>query len=89
MKEGDGTVLDHSMVTYGSSMSDPNAHLHYNVPCLLAGRGDGSIKPGRHVVYPGVDTPQTNLWLTLLDRMGVQAEKLGDSSGRVEHLTDI
>jgi hypothetical protein len=77
------------MVVYGSSMSDPNQHLHYNVPCLLLGRGDGSIKPGRHVVYPGVDTPQTNLWLTLLDRMGVQAEKLGDSSGRVEHLSDI
>jgi hypothetical protein len=88
-KEGDGTLLDHSMVVYGSSMSDPNQHLHYNVPCVLLGRGDGSIKPGRHVVYPNNETPQTNLWLTLLDRMGVQAEKLGDSTGKVEHLADI
>jgi len=87
IQEGDGTLLDHSMVVYGSSMSDPNQHFHYNVPCLLLGRGDGSIKPGRHVVYQ--DTPQTNLWLTLLDRMGVQAEKLGDSTGKIEHLTDI
>ena len=89
IQEGDGTLLDHSMVVYGSSMSDPNQHLHYNVPCLLLGRGDGSIKPGRHVVYPNIETPQTNLWLTLLDRMGVQAEKLGDSTGKVDHLTDI
>jgi hypothetical protein len=87
IQDGDGTLLDHSMVVYGSSMSDPNQHFHYNVPCLLLGRGDGSIKPGRHVVYQ--DTPQTNLWLTLLDRMGVQAEKLGDSTGKIEHLTDI
>ena len=89
IQEGDGTLLDHSMVVYGSSMSDPNQHLHYNVPCVLLGSGDGSIKPGRHVVYPNNETPQTNLWLTLLDRMGVQAEKLGDSTGKVEHLTDI
>ncbi|MSV34360.1 MAG: DUF1552 domain-containing protein [Bryobacterales bacterium] len=89
MQEGEGTVLDHSMLVYGSSMSDPNAHLHYNVPCVLVGRGDGSIKPGRHVVYPGIETPQTNLWLTLLDKMGVQAEKLGDSTGKVDHLTDL
>jgi hypothetical protein len=89
IREGDGTLLDHSMVVYGSSMSDPNQHLHYNLPCLLLGRGDGSLKPGRHVVYPGIDTPQTNLWLTLLDRMGVRAESLGDSTGRIEHLTDI
>jgi hypothetical protein len=88
-QEGDGTLLDHSMVVYGSSMSDPNQHLHYNVPCVLLGRGDGSIKPGRHVVYPNNETPQTNLWLTLLDRMGVQAEKLGDSTGKVDHLTNL
>ncbi len=85
--EGDGTLLDHSMIVYGTSMSDPNLHLHEDVPCLLLGRGDGSIKPGRHIDYK--DTPQTNLWLTLLDRMGVPAETLGDSTGKVEHLTDI
>ena len=88
MPEGDGTVLDHSMIVYGSSMSDPNTHVHEDVPCLVLGRGDGSLKPGRHIVY-SPETPQTNLWLTLLDWMGVRAEKLGDSTGRVEHLSDI
>jgi hypothetical protein len=53
----------------------------------MLGRGDGSIKPGRHIVYP--ETPQTNLWLTLLDRMGIPADQLGDSNGRVEHLGEI
>jgi hypothetical protein len=89
MQEGDGTVLDHSMVVYGSSMSDPNQHLHVDLPCVVLGRGDGSLKPGRHIVYPNNETPQTNLWLTLLDRMGVRTEKLGDSTGEIEHLTDI
>jgi Protein of unknown function (DUF1552) len=87
MPEGDGTVLDHSMVVYGSSMSDPNRHVHEDVPCVMLGRGDGSVKTGRHIVYP--QTPQTNLWLTLLDRMGVRAEKLGDSDGKLEQLGDI
>ena len=87
MPEGDGTVLDHSMVVYGSSMSDPNVHVHKDVPCVLVGRGDGSLKTGRHIVYP--ETPQTNLWLTLLDRMGVHAEQLGDSDGKLQQLSDI
>jgi uncharacterized protein DUF1552 len=87
MPEGDGTLLDHSMVVYGSAMSDPNRHVHEDVPCVMLGRGDGSIKPGRHIVYP--ETPQTNLWLTLLDRMGIPAEQLGDSNGRVEQLGEI
>src|SRR6266566_7638373 len=51
-KDGDGTLLDHSIVVYGSSMSDPNRHMHEDVPCALLGRGDGALKPGRHVVYP-------------------------------------
>jgi len=86
-REGDGTLLDHSMVVYGSAMSEPNRHVHEDVPCVLLGRGDGSIKPGRHIVYP--ETPQTNLWLALLERMGVQAEKLGDSTGKLDGLTDL
>ena len=88
IREGNGTVLDHSMIVYGASMSDPNEHFHYDVPCLLLGRGDGSLKPGRHIVYTP-DTPQTNLWLALLDRMGVNTEKLGDSTGKVNQLTDL
>ena len=87
IKEGDGTLLEHSMVVYGSAMSDPNRHVHEDVPCLLLGRGDGALKPGRHVVYP--ETPQTNLWLALLERLGVPTEQLGDSTGKVEHLTNI
>jgi hypothetical protein len=58
------------------------------LPILLFGRGDGSLKPGRHVVYEK-PTPMTNLYLTMLDRMGVKAESIGDSTGKVEHLTEI
>jgi hypothetical protein len=87
-KEGDGTLLDHSMIVYGSGLSDGNRHQHENLPVLLAGRGDGSLKPGRHIVYKS-GTPITNLFLTLLDRMGVQPEKIGDSTGKVEHLSEV
>jgi hypothetical protein len=87
-KEGDGTLLDHSMIVYGSGLSDGNRHTHEDLPLLLLGRGDGKLKPGRHLVYKS-GTPVTNLFLTLLDRMGVEAEKIGDSTGRVEHLSEI
>ena len=86
--DGDGNLLDHSMIVYGSGLSDGNRHSHEDLPVVLAGRGDGSLKPGRHIVYPS-GTPITNLYLTLLDRVGVRAEKLGDSTGRVEHLADL
>lgn len=87
-QDGDGTLLDHSMIVYGSGLSDGNRHKHENLPILLAGRGDGSLKPGGHIVYkPG--TPMTSLYLSLLDRMGVQPEKIGDSQGKVEHLSDL
>lgn len=86
--DGDGTLLDHSMIVYGSGLSDGNRHSHEDLPVLLAGRGDGSLKPGRHIVYPK-GTPMTNLYLTLLDRMGVRPEKIGDSTGKVEHLADL
>ena len=86
--DGDGSLLDHSMIVYGSGLSDGNRHSHENLPVLLAGRGDGSLKPGRHIVYPS-GTPITNLYLTLLDRVGVRPEKIGDSTGKVEHLTDM
>jgi hypothetical protein len=76
------------MIVYGSGLSDGNRHSHEDLPVLLAGRGDGSLKPGRHIVYPS-GTPITNLYLTLLDRVGVHPEKIGDSTGKVEHLTDL
>jgi hypothetical protein len=82
--DGDGTLLDHSMVVYGSCISDGNRHLHENLPILLAGRG-GGLNPGRHIVYPK-GTPMANLHLTLLDRFGVEPEKIGDSTGKLEKL---
>jgi len=81
--EGDGNLLDHSMLVYGSGLADGNSHTHEALPILLAGRGDGSLNPGRHLTAPN-GTPVTNLYLSLLDRMGVQEEKLGDSTGRLE-----
>ena len=86
--DGDGTLLDHTMAVYGSAISDGDRHTHYDLPLLVAGRGAGGLKPGRHLVYPK-DTPLTNLYLTLLDRMGVHPESIGDSTGQLEHLSDV
>jgi hypothetical protein len=85
--DGDGTLFDHSLVVYGSGLSDGNRHTHNDLPVLVAG-GAGNFRLGRHLVYP-IDTPMTNFYLTLLDRMGVHEEQIGDSTGRVEHLTDV
>ena len=88
IKEGDGTLLDHTLVVYGSGLSDGNQHIHADLPVIVAGHGDGSLKPGRHISYPS-GTPMTNLYLTVLDRAGVHPESIGDSTGKVEHLTGI
>ena len=87
-KDGDGTLLDHSMVVYGSGLSDGNKHDHDDLPVVLAGRGGGSLKPGEHLIYP-VGTPMTNLYFALLDRMGVRPDSIGDSTGKLDHLTGI
>jgi len=86
-QDGDGSLLDHSMIVYGSGLSDGNRHTHEDLPILMVGRG-GNFKTGAHIVYPK-NTPMTNLFLTMLDRMGVESEKLGDSTGQIEHLTEI
>jgi hypothetical protein len=86
--DGDGTLLDHSMIVYGSSLADGNAHQHNNLPTVLAGRANGTLKPGRHVKYAD-ETPITNLYMSMLDRMGVPVEALGDSTGRLEGLSDL
>jgi hypothetical protein len=86
--DGDGTLLDHSMIVYGSSISDGNLHTHVDLPLLLCGGGAGQIKGGRHIRYPK-NTPMTNLLLTMLDKVGVPAEKIGDSTGEIKHLTDV
>jgi uncharacterized protein DUF1552 len=83
IKEGDGNLLDNSMIVYGSGISDGNKHLHENLPILVAGRGGGSITPGRHLQVDDM-TPVTNLYLSLLDRMGAPAERVGDSTGKLE-----
>ena len=87
-KEGDGSLLDHSMVVYGSGIADGNQHSHENLPMIVAGRGNGAIQPGRYLTY-AKGTPTTNLWLTLLDRMDVHPENIGDSTGRLQHLTGL
>ncbi len=85
--DGDGTLLDHTMIVYGSGLSDGNRHTHNDLPVAIIG-GGRELSLGRHVVYPK-DTPMTNLFLTLMDRMGVHPEQIGDSTGRVEHLTEV
>jgi hypothetical protein len=85
--DGDGTLLDHSVIVYGSGLSDGNRHTHEDLPILIVGRG-GDFRPGTHVVYPK-NTPMNNLFITLLDRVGVQQEQLGDSTGQIEQLTGL
>jgi hypothetical protein len=86
VSEGEGTLLDNSMIAYGSAIGDGNRHNHDDLPVLLAGRGGGSIKTGRHVRY-AKETPINNLWLAMLDRMNVHVPKLGDSTGILEELS--
>jgi hypothetical protein len=85
IREGDGTLLDHCMIGYGSGNSDGNRHNHDDLPILLAGRAGGTIRTGRHVRYP-FNTPLNNLWLALLDRMDVKVPTLGDGTGRLPGL---
>jgi hypothetical protein len=85
VKEGEGTLLDHCMIAYGSGNSDGNAHNHDDLPILLAGRGCGTIKQGRHLKY-AKETPLNNLWVSLLDRMEAKVETLGDSTGALTGL---
>jgi hypothetical protein len=83
--DGDGSLLDHAVLLYGSNMSNSNAHDHFPLPNLAIGGAAGQMKGGRHLKYPD-HTPMTNLLVTMLDKVGVKQETLGDSSGR---LTDL
>jgi hypothetical protein len=80
IQEGNGSVLDNSLIAYGSGNSDGNRHNHDNLPLLLLGKGGGSIRTGRHVQFDNV--PISNLWLSMLERAGASSDKLGDSTGR-------
>ncbi len=84
-KEPGGSVLDHSMIAYGSCIGDGDRHNHDELPVVLLGHGSGTLKPGRHIRY-SQDTPLNNLWLSMLDRIDVKTEKLGDSTGRLAGL---
>jgi hypothetical protein len=86
--DGDGNLLDHSMLVYGSGLSDGNRHSHEALPVVLAGRGRGSLKPGSHLAC-SAGTPITNLYLSLLDRMGVREETIGDSTGQLRQLDGL
>ena len=85
IKEGEGTLLDNCMIVYGSGIADGNRHAHHDLPVLLAGRGGGTIKPGRHVKYP-TETPMSNLYISMLERMGVKIDHFGDSTGKITDL---
>lgn len=87
--DGEGTLLDHTMLLYGSSLSDGNAHTHDNLPLVLVGGGCGQIKGGRHLRFPK-ETPMNNLLVTMLLKAGLHpAAKIGDSNGLIEHLSDV
>jgi hypothetical protein len=81
-RDGDGTLLDHMSMIYGAGIADSNSHAPVNIPFLLAGRGAGNWKGGRHTKLNGV--PLANLHLTLMDRFGVNWDRIGDSTGRLD-----
>lgn len=85
VSEADGHLLDNSMVLYGCAFGDGNAHDHMDLPIILAGRGGGTIQPGRHIHYEK-GTPLANLYLSMLDRAGAPTERLGNSTGPLGEL---
>jgi hypothetical protein len=84
--DGDGTLLDHSLIVHGAGMSNSDIHYHHDLPMLLVG-GAGQIKGGRHIKTEEV--PLANLWLTLIDKMGLNVEKFGDSKGRLDLISEV
>jgi len=84
--DGDSNLLDNSMIVYGSGLADGNRHDHHNLPVLLAGRGGGAIKPGRHIEYQD-ETPLMNLYVSLLREMDCDVDSLGDSTGALGQLS--
>ncbi|MBM3813330.1 MAG: DUF1552 domain-containing protein [Acidimicrobiia bacterium] len=88
ISDGDGTLLDNSMIIYGSGIADGNRHTHHDLPVLLCGGAKGKLRTGRHVLYAR-ETPLTNLYLTMLEHMGVNTSQLGDSTGRLNHVSGI
>ena len=85
IQEGDSNLLDNSMIVYGAGLSDGNRHSHEDLPTAILGTGGGYLKAGRRITYRK-ETPMSNLYLTMMDRMGVHTEHFGESTGRIEGL---
>jgi len=83
MPDGDGSLLDHSLLVYGSALSDGNMHLYKDLPLLLVAGGAAGIQGGRHIRYPE-NTPIANFYLTLLQKLGITIENFGDSTGTLD-----
>lgn len=83
--EGDGSLLDNCMIVFGAGISDGNRHNNENLPIIVAGKAGGAIKPGRHIRYH-FETPMSNLYLSMLDKMGLNEARFGDSTGRLPGL---
>ena len=81
IQEGNGSILDNSLIAYGGGISDGNRHNHDVLPLVLLGKGGGTINTGRHLDAKG--TPINNLWLSMLDHAGASDDKLGDSTGKL------
>ena len=84
-QEGDASILDHSMIVYGAGLADGNQHTHHDLPTLIAGRAGGAITPGRRIVHRR-ETPMCNLFLTMMDTMGLRMEHFGDATGHLNGL---
>ena len=86
--DGDGSLLDHVMIMYGGGISNGNLHIHTSLPLIVAGHGGGRLAGGRHLTYPA-GTPHANLLVSLLHKVGVPAEKIGDSTGQLDGLSGV
>ena len=86
IKEGDGTLLDNCMIVFGSGISDGNRHNNENLPIVMAGRAGGTIDTGRHIRYDN-ETPMCNLFISMLDRVGVSGVPVGDATGPLRGLS--
>ena len=85
-QDGAGSLLDQSLILYGSNMGNSNQHVHYDVPHVLVGGLNGKMKGNRHIAYPSKQVPTGNLLLSLLDKYDIHQDSLGDSTGRLEAL---
>ena len=84
--DGDGVLLDHSLILYGTNMGNSNQHQHYDVPHILAGGASGRLKGGRQLACASKTVPTGNLLLSILDMFGIDEDSIGDSTGRLEKL---